>query len=202
MGAARAPILFENYAYGMSRDEVMARSGATACPEAGANSLLLCAPGPVKFLGLDWREMFWLNNLGELQQIILNRSDDSAGSLAALRGALAGAGWRPVLLETDGAVLDLLEQASRNEENAESVREDFVARALREGTGLTIHFFPADLAQKLMGKAGSYAQGVDRAGENIVLISLMLTDGNMKLAFTAPLLSRKNALRYGQMIKR
>ena len=203
MSAANGPILFENYAYGMTRDEVIASSGASACPEAPANRLLLCASDPANFLGISWREMFWFNNLDELQQIMLIRPDEPIASLAQAQDALTANGWRAVFLETDGVAFDALEETRRRKaEDVEKAREDFEARALREKSGLTIYFFPAEFAQKGMGKAKSYSQAVDSAGETFVMISLMLDGDNLKLAFTAPLLARKNALRYGQIIKR
>lgn len=202
MSVKNAPLLFENFSYGMPRDEVIAKTGSVPCPEAPNNPLLICAPDNVEFLGCEWRVSFWFNNLDELQQVVLElMSKFTLGGLKVEERMLK-AGWTPVCLESGHAVLDLLEKHKKLDiQNSAIVMSDFSAQHQDE-TNLSIFYFPLEYFQKVNGKSESWSQAVDEAPESLVVARLVLGADRNKIFFTAPLLSRKNALRHGEMIKR
>lgn len=202
MSAENVAMLFENYIYGMTRDAVIAKSGAIPCPDAPNNALLLCAPARVKFLGLEWRESFWFNNLDELQQVVLEASSISAANLDDVENKMRGAAWEPVYLETANAAFDMLEHRKGPDiEKIFAAMREFEARRDPNGD-LSVYYFPLDYFQKVAGKIKSWSIAVDEARENLVVAQLVIEPAKLEIFFTAPLLSRKNALRYGEMIKR
>lgn len=194
-------ILFAAFTYGMPKSSVIKICGAVPCQDAPDNRLLLCAPETVKFIGFDWRTMFWFNNQDELQQVLLAMRDSV--SAMEIQNSLKNNGWRPALVETDDAVLDVLEKAKNaGVEKAAAELADLEAIYINKDDNITIYFLPQQFAEETMGKLKTYSQAVDSAQESLVVAALMIGNGQYKLSFTAPLLSRKNALRYGQVIKR
>lgn len=196
MAMENAAELFGEYFYGMDRAKVIDKSGASPCADDAGNSLVLCAAKPVDYLHLTWRERFYFNNLGELQQVLLERE---AGKWLDVKEAMPGAGWRPVFLEAQDSAFDLIAQAHKlGKAEAEKLADEFAAAALSKG--LVIYFFPQGFAAK--SRAQSYGKALDKSPEDLVMVMLMIDENGMKLAFYAPNLARKNALRYGEMIKR
>lgn len=203
MPSKKAPRLFEDFTYGMSRDELAGRTNARPCPEAPDNNLILCAPETINLFGRDWRELFYFNNLAELQQVSLVSEADGADQFKALQAALINAGWRPVFLESPRDALDILAETKRKgAEKAEGLLGEFEENALGEAPGLKVFFFPNVYAEKVMGKLDHWSLAVDKATENFVMADLDADADAIRLTYTAPLLSRKNALRYGQMIRK
>ncbi|MBD5641794.1 MAG: hypothetical protein HDQ91_05190, partial [Desulfovibrio sp.] len=115
------------------------------------------------------------------------------------RDVMAGlekAGWLPVFLEEPESAHDIFAVKDR----------DFGKYAMPANSGapFTIHFLQGSLREKLLGIAAikSYDDAIEKAGESVIVCSMMCGDGWLKLSFTAPILSRKDALRYGQMIRK
>lgn len=202
MGAERTPLLFENYSYGMPRGDVLSIAKAGPCEPP--HPLALCASSPVEFLNLKWQTSFWFNNEDRLQQIMLTRDYSAKESFSALEKELKSAGWLPVYFESDDGALDLVEQ-SHIQTGAESgkLAEEFVSNALKNG-GVTVSFLPSQFVLQALQNASiaTWSQAVDNGPEDLRMLSLRIDRVRLAASFTAPLLSRKNALRYGQMIKR
>lgn len=185
----RAPILFDGCSFGMMKADVSQKAQASPCED---NSFALCAK--TVFVDLEWQETFIFNNQDELKEIIL--SCDQPRKYRDVMAGLEQAGWLPVFLEEPDSAYDFF--AARDQDfsktaPSESPKEPF-----------TIHFLHGAVRDKLLGKAAvkSYDAAIEKAGESVVVCSMMCGDGWLKLSFTAPLLSRKDALRYGQMIRR
>lgn len=194
-------ILFEDYAYGTSKQAITEKANAVICPKGVGGPLALCAPALIEFLQDKWQEIFVFNNQDELQQIMLIH--EGKNQIDSVLEKLERKGWRPAMLENEDSVADMLEEAHRiTASSATSQVEEFIDHAKESKSWLTIHFFPAPLLEEAMKAGEGYNQAIDKAGENFCLISLMADADTLKLTFTAPLLARKNALRYGQMIKR
>ena len=199
------PALFEDYIWGMPKKEIIEKSGAGSCPDERSNPLTLCASEPVNYAGVPWREIFWFNNDNELRQVMLSRSGSVAGDFNSILNTLPSLGWVPIFLETPDGALDILEETRINgAEKTEDARNDFEEKALKNGASLTILFFPADFGRKSLNNSRlkSYSQAMAKAPENFCVLSLMLEEDNLKLSFTAPLLTRKDVLKYGQKINR
>lgn len=202
MSAENAARLFENYIYGMTRNAVIAQCGAVPCPEAPDNALLLCAPTKVKFLELEWRESFWFNNLAQLQQVVLETSVKSMADVAEVEKKMLNAGWERGYVETGDADFDILEHYKDVDfEKMFSAMHEFEDKRKKEA-GLSVYYLPDKYFRQVVGKIGSWSLAVDKAPENLVVAQLFIDALKLKMFFTAPLLSRKNALRYGEMIKR
>lgn len=190
-----SPMLFDSFGYGMAKGAITKKVACSPCPDAPNNKLMICTTGDVPYIDQDWQEVFYFNNLDELQQVMLVRPGNDW--LPALN-SLEKAGWRPVFFESRDGVFDIFENLRNNSvEECSKSAQDFAERAFQEGE-LSISCFPSGYSPGL----ATYNEALDKAPENIVITSLMAGNGNLRLAFIAPLLSRKNALRYGEMIKR
>lgn len=201
MAADNAPMLFGEYRYGMAKDAVAAIAGP--CQET--QPLVFRAPRPVGWLGQEWQETFSFNSLNELQEVALSQAGKDAADCMAVQKALIGAGWQPAFLETDGAALDALKETRlKGADEAARERDAFEEKALRNGGTLTVSFLPEAFAKRIMKSARTktYDQALDNGPENTVVAALTAYEGNLSLTFRAPLLSRRNALRYGQVIRR
>lgn len=182
----------------MAKAKVVAQTGASPNTH---NPLILAGQEPVGYLGLQWRCQFFFNNLDELQQVALlaNRADSGK----TVETALQASGWQMAFLETPDAAYDYLGEAkTQGSAKAEALARDFAQAVPGASESLAISFLPAQVAATAMEKGYDFNQAVDNAGENLVVIRLVATPDNLRLSFTAPLLSRKNALRYGQMIRK
>ena len=202
---ASADTLFGEYAFGMKKADVHAKSRAVPCADEPDNRLSLCAPAPVDYLQQHWQQKFSFNNLDELQQVILEQPNAKSGQWQAILSAMVKSGWQPVFLETDDGAFDVLEQARQyGLEKETGLQGEFAQDAMKDAANLTISLFPAAYYEKILAdkKIKNFAQATDKAAETMCVPRMMINDNYIKLAFTAPLLSRKNALRYGQMIKR
>lgn len=199
-----ATVLFQDYCYEMPKAEIAAKSGATPCPDAPDNTLLLCVANPVKFLNSDWQERFSFNNEDKLQEVLLLRQAPELASCESVCDELEKNGWQPVFLETDASVFDRFEQARQSgAKKAKSQLKAFAEKALASDETLTIYFFPAAFTEKAHdNRIGGYLQALDQADDRFILLALMADKNSQRIAFTAPVLSRKNALRYGSYIKR
>ncbi len=84
------------------------------------------------------------------------------------------------------------------------IEEEFVQDGLESENGLTISFFPKQFVENALKDAEitSWSQAVDQASEDLRMLNLKTDKNNIVISFTIPLLSRKNALRYGQIIRR
>lgn len=200
-----APVLFEDYTYGMAKSQIAERMDARPCPQSLGNPLSLCGHAPVAHLNEEWQIIFNFNNLGELQEILLIQERKNAGQYDKVKEGLNRSDWLPVFLETDGKACDSLEvQKKEGKEKTRELIKAFAESALENDRDLTITFFPDAYLHKALksAKIKTYMQALDMAPENFRVITLMVTGDFIKLSFTAPLLSRKNALRYGQVIRR
>lgn len=190
--------LFDDFYYGMTGSKI--KSITSAKPDA-RNRLILQAPEPVRYLDLAWHEQFFLNNQDELQQIVLVAVEPV--SVATIAKALQHADWQPIFLETEDYAFDRLQEANaQGKDHATELVEEFIRSRHGSNANCSISFLPATYADYALKNGMDFNQAVDSAGENFVAIRLMATEGDLKLSFTAPLLSRKNALRYGQIIRR
>lgn len=201
MTANTTPALFGEYRYGMAKEAV----GSLAGPCQETQPLVFRAPRPVAWLGQEWQETFSFNSLNELQEVALSQAGKDATDYMAVQEALIGAGWQPAFLERNGAALDALHDARlKDAGEAAEKRAAFEEAALRDGETLTVSFLPEAFARKAMksARAKTYEQALDSGPEGTVVAALTFYEGNMSLAFRAPLLSRRNALRYGQVIRR
>lgn len=204
MSSEKTAILFGGYVYGASREDVVRESGAI--PEDGAaNPLNFGSAESALFLGREWSENFNFNNLGELQEVSLTRCGEDAETADAVRKSLIEKGWTPVYCEIPGDAFDALRERIRAGDAA-TEREivSFGEKAIQNGEGFVICFFPSAYADKLIkkGKETTYFKALDKAPENFTMASLSYGDGVLRISFNAPILSRKNALRYGEVIKR
>lgn len=197
-------MLFDNFCYGMAKSEVNSLVEGQPCADAPENSLLLCSVHPVEFLNTRWNERFWFNNLQELQELILEHEADANASAVFIMDELLHSDWMPVYAETEDNAFDLLEVSKKhNPEIAEKSFKEFCTKNLEKGLLMTIYYFPQEFVNKIMGKVKSRTKAIDeKATENFVQLGMTINAGKISLSFTAPLLSRKNALRYGQFIKR
>lgn len=186
-------VLFGDYPYGMTKAQIEAATPLAPCPDNPGNAFILCNPKPVLYLQRDWRESFIFNNESSLQEVVLVRNTED--DFETLTKALGGAGWVPVSLETDDKVIDIYDKGN-------PVGGDFPAAQFSGGDSATLHFFPKKFVAKTLSTRNSFSLAMDDGGEAFVLLTMMWGNGMVKLSFTAPLLSRKYALRYGQMIKR
>lgn len=205
MQADPYPMLFSGYAYGASKSAIIEKSSATPCPDAPQNALLLCAPEPVEFLRFEWRENFVFNNLDELQQIILSRHSLDAGRISQLRDSLLDEGWMPLYFETDADAFDFLEAyKGKGKEEASKELAAFERKASGDNGSVSIYFCKGLYWHKFLEAKNvrNYPQATTYAGDKLVIMCLMSSGDYIKLAFGSPELSRKNALRYGQYIKR
>lgn len=202
MNAKEHPELFDDYRYGATREEILAKLKAEDCGNIReTRDLTLSAPGNINFLDLEWSLRFEFNNLFLLRQISLTRGQ-TPGERKAIAEKLKEEGWRLMSAETDEAIFDPLERGGG--ESVEKERARFIDSALRADATLTIQFWPADFADKIVaaGKIKNCDLALDKAPENIVVLSLFSFNGDLGINFTAPLLARKDALRSGAMIKR
>ena len=195
--------LFENYFYAMNKEAVKNSTKTTSCPEDLNNGLSICAEKTVYFLDLNWLEVFTFNNLNELIQIKLVDKNKSSEAKPLISKLLMKE-WVPVYCETDTAVLDIYESQSSPEASLTILENQFIDNAINEKQNLTILFLSDKFYKKTFNKKGisSYILAMDTAPENLVTLSLIITPDNLSINFNAPLLARKNALRYGTMIKR
>lgn len=203
MSETSPPILFAKYAYGSSRKDLANKISLGPCADAPDNRLLACAQKPMPYLDQDWDCQFNFNNLDELQQIILSRKEQP--KLNQMLEVLEANAWQPVFAEMDRDALDLLAHGMANATQPElEALDQFAQKARAAASPLTIYCFPAAHVAKICknGKKTSYDKALDKAPENFVMLALMLDNDYLKLAFTAPLLARKNALRYGQYIRK
>lgn len=196
-------LIFEDFSYGMAKSQVLAKAEAEACTPP--HPLALCAVAPVEFLQLKWQATFWFNNEDKLQQIMLAHAGSEPDSLRQLERKLKNAGWLPVYFESDTGALDLIEQ-SREHGEAElpKIADRFVQAGLDSGGEIAVSFLPAKFAEKALKNASisTWSQAVDSGPDDLRMLDLRIAENNITASFTLPLLSRKNALRYGQMIKR
>lgn len=198
-------LLFDNFAYGMTRPEIEERLGATSPAGRELDRWTLAAPGGAAFLGEKWEEIFSFDNKGGLRQIILVRPAGGADGFFSVQEALIKEGWEPAAAEADDEAFDAFGQNERGDQAAlKKALAGFESRALQNGKDVTVYFFPSEFAGKALKnlKIKFWANAMDKAGENFCLLSLMAGADNIRLSFTAPLLSRKAALQYGSMIKR
>lgn len=187
----KAPVLLDGCFFGMSRADVCQKAHAAPCAD---NSFALCAAA--SFAGFDWQEAFIFNNQDELKEIILRQPCDHPGIYRDVVAGLEQAGWLPVFLEEQDSAYDLF--AARDQDSGKG------ATPANPSEPFAIHFLQARAREKLLGKAAikNYADAIEKAGENVVVCSMMCGGGWLKLSFAAPILSRKDALRYGQMIRK
>lgn len=203
MCAEIAPRLFEDYSYGMAKSQVLAKTKTVPCKPP--HPLALCAATPVEFLRLKWQEKLWFNNEDKLQQIMLLYEDPAPDLFTKLAIELKKAGWLPIYFESEGRALDMVEQNRlHGAAGLDRIEEEFVQDGLESENGLTISFFPKQFVENALKDAEitSWSQAVDQASEDLRMLNLKTDKNNIVISFTIPLLSRKNALRYGQIIRR
>lgn len=203
MAVEKRSYLYEDFYYGMPKKDV--RKKISMASDGENKSLQLTNPAPAEFAGQKWQEIFNFNNLGELQEVILAQEGQIARKYAPLLQTLQGAGWQPAYYENGKTAFDLLAAVRQHGlEAAEKLRADFMRKAISEPDYLTVTFFPAAFLAKVRqnAKIKTWNQAVDKAPENFCQLTLMTDADNIKLSFTTPLLARKNALRYGEMIRR
>lgn len=194
-------LLFDNFYYGMPRNEIEKKLQISNLNEN--KEKLLKSPNPVSYLDMEWEEIFYLNNENLLREIILSRIGQEEKNYLSVQKALVKNGWLPVAAEIEEATFDLFEQGESRLEDETSLIA-FENKALNNGKDLAIYFFPTAFAQNALHncKIKFWANAIDKAPDNFCLLSLMQDADNLKLSFTAPLLSRRDALKYGQMIRR
>lgn len=196
-------MLFDGYYWGMPRKEVISQCHAKACEDAPDNPLLLCNSEPVTYLQSQWREIFTFNRDDELTQVMLAQANPQ--HYLETQHALSNAGLKPVFIETEGDALDVLAHGRAvSYDQAQQLALEFESNAMQNSHWLTIYFFPENYLQKILEhkKIKSYEQALDRAPENFTLVSLNADVDNLKIIYTAPLLNRKNVLKYGEMIRK
>lgn len=204
MGENGNPELFGGYFYGMAKDMAAEKAHAVPCPEAPNNRLLLCSNASVDFLGLKWHESFFFNNSYQLQQVRLSGPRQAVEELYRLIDSMHEAGWQAAFMEAPEAAFDMLEESdAKGCKSAWKSAMEFIDRFIAHAE-LTIYFLPDAYFAKALTMPGSKAYNalLDRAPEGIVVAAISVTEDNLSISFNAPLLSRKNALRYGQYIKR
>lgn len=196
--------LFENFMYDMPKPEVVQKTGAAPCPGYPNNRQMFCASKPVEFLGLSWQMMFSFNNDEKLQQVILVPEKEREASYEETVARLRENGWTPVFLEIDGDAFDWIDAKRQMDEEDGDKRFKEMEQKGISGGFLSLYFFPTDFLEKTLNnkKMTTWTQAVDAAQETFRLLCLSVDGKNIRLSFTCPLLSRKSALRYGQMIKR
>lgn len=201
MASPSKAVLFGPYSYGMTMDAV--RACGQLAPQA--QGLTLEGATTVDFLHLQWEETFYFNNLHQLQEVILTRPGANVEDCLALLTALSQDAWQPVAVESEDGVFDLLEaSATGDAATAQAQLREYVQKNLQPGSSITVTCFPTDYAQHSLQtrKFKGWLEALDKAPQTFRTLTLMVGNDHTRLAFGAPLLSRKNALRYGQMIKR
>lgn len=198
-------MLFDSFKYGMSREEIAQRLKiANAAPNA-IDRWTLRAPGGVNFLQETWEESFDFNNNDALRQIILTRAVNERDEYLSVQEALLKEGWTPVAVDTDEDSFDAFRHREPGDPAmSRKALDSFEKEAIQLGKEMTVYFFPSSFADKVMKnlKIKFWTDAMDKARENFCLLSLMVNPDNIRLSFSAPLLSRKAALKYGEMIKK
>ena len=199
----RAAILLDDYYYGMPRKDILAKLKIPLPPDH--EQRILRDPGEISFLGYNWEELFYFDNDEALRQIILIRATRDGETFRSIQEELINSGWTPVSVEMDEATFDIFGLANRRDhEITNRELKEFESQALEKNDSVTVYFFPAAFADKVLtdSKIKFWANAIDKAPENFCLLSFAADANNIKLSFTAPLLSRKAALKYGEKIKR
>lgn len=204
MRAETGAMLFGGYFFGMKKEAVVRESGAT--PEDGetGKSFAYIAPKPVEFIGDAWRESFNFNNRDELREVVLSREARDPGAYIGVREALSREGWTPVFSETDGGACDAIEKYRAGASAAIDMISEFEKAATEKGSGFSTCFFPLNFVEKLIKsrqKKTCY-NALDKAKDDFVTLTLTDGESSLRLVFNAPVLSRKDALRYGEYIRR
>lgn len=192
---------FDGFTYGMPRQEVSRRLHITDNKAAA----ILVAPTPVQFLGETWEETFLFDSDNALRGIILINGKRSQDGYLATQKELIQSGWMPVAVEIDDATFDIFGEGRRdNYDESLNALEEFERKAVGEGRAITVYFLAADFVSEMLNKPAVkfWGDAVDKGPQKLCMLSLISDVNNLKLSFVAPLLARKAALKYGQMIKR
>ena len=199
MAAEKQAFLFENFEFGEKLQDVLKNTDSTAC-----GALDYCSPHTVSFLETEWEEIFTFNNQEELQQIRLRKANN-ADNFFEIQKRLKSKDWLPIFAQSDNEAFDFIAETRKSDqEESETAFLNFEEKTLTQSRLLEVIFFPEKFAIRILKskKTQNYYQAEEKYKENTVIVTLARDENHISITFNAPLLSRKNALRYGSFIKR
>lgn len=196
------PVLFKEFVYGMSPQEVAERSGATACGEEGLEDCL-CAPKQVSFSREDWGQVFKFHK-DRLAQVMLVKKEFDRDAYASLIKGITNLKYAPAFMRSGDEDFDILEQLYKfGGKEIKTKINAFEQKALRGENDFSLVFASEQFLKQTMqsDKKESFFTALEQAPADLRIIEIHVSNGVLLAVFTTPIAIKQDILKSMQGIK-